>query len=154
MTILRNHGTDDEERLETRAQLLNSTDGYFAIEDPLIEGDHVAMPDPRGGTTLKIAAEVEQHPMPASRKSASDGSNGYAKMSWGQAQPVRQAPVRRLNLEQLHPEVISSASTLFADRQDDSAITEAMKSVERAPAAPQPSTEAAAARSSVSLPTR
>ncbi|WP_166429981.1 TIGR02391 family protein [Nesterenkonia sphaerica] len=130
VTIVKNYGTADEERVETEAQLLNSNEAYFALEDPLYEGDHVEMPDPRGGTILKVAAEIEQNPMPASMKASFGRSNGYAKVKWGQAQPVRQAPVRRLNLELLHSEVISSASTLFADGQYDSAITEAMKSVE------------------------
>lgn len=130
VTIVKNHDTDDEERVEAEAQLLNSTEAYFAIEDPLFEGDHVEMPDPRGGTTLKVAVEVEQHPMPARMKSSFGGSNGYAKVKWGQATLVRQGPVRRLNLERLHSEVVTSASALFADRQYDSAITEAMKSVE------------------------
>ena len=45
VTIIKNHGTDDEERVEVEAQLLNSKEAYFAIEDPLDEGDHVEMPD-------------------------------------------------------------------------------------------------------------
>ena len=109
---------------------MNSTEAYLAIEDQLYEGDHVEMPDPRGGLILKVAAEVEQHPMPSSMASAFGGSNGYAKVKWGKSQPVRHAPVRRLNLQNLHAEVVSSASALFADSQYDSAVMEAMKSVE------------------------
>lgn len=130
VAIVKNYGTDDVERVHTEAQLLNSTEAYFAIEDPLYEGDHVEMPDPRGGQTFKVAAEVEQHPVPASMASAFGESSGFTKVKWGKVQPVRQAPIRRLDLQHLHAEVVSSASALFADGQYDSAVTEAMKSVE------------------------
>lgn len=130
VVIVKNLGTDDEERLDTEAQLLNSNEAYFAIEDPLYEGDHVEIPDPRGGITVKVVSELEQNPIPASMASAFDGSSGYTKVAWGKKQPARQAPVRRLDLQRLHPGVVSVASTLFADGQYDSAITEAMKSVE------------------------
>lgn len=130
VTIIKNRGTDDEERVEVEAQLLNSSKAYFAIEDPLHEGDHVELPDPRGGSVVKIVAELVQNPMPASMARSFGGSNGYAEARWGKAEPARQAPVRRLDLQRLHPEVVTSASALFADRQYDSAVTEAMKSVE------------------------
>lgn len=130
VVIVKNLGTEDEERLETEAQLLNSNEAYFALEDPLYEGDHVEMPDPRGGTAVKVVNELEQNPLPSNMAAAFGGSSGYTKVVWGKAQPARQAPVRRLDLQRLHPEVVSSASTLFADNQYDSAITEAMKSVE------------------------
>lgn len=130
VTIIKNYGTDDEERVEVEAQLLNSKEAYFAIEDPLNEGDHVEMPDHRGGTTVKTAAKVVQHHMPANMRSGSGGSDDMTEVRWGEAEPVRRAPVRRLDLQRLHPQVISAASALFADRQYDSAVTEAMKSVE------------------------
>lgn len=130
VTIIKNRGTDDEQRLEVEAQLLNSDRAYFALEDPLYEGDCVEMPDPRGGEVVKIAGKVVQHPVPTSMSRSFGGSSGYAEVHWDEAEPIRQAPVRRLNLQRLHPEVINSASTLFADRQYDSAVTEAMKSVE------------------------
>ena len=130
VTIIKNCGTDDEERVEVEAQLLNSKEAYFAIEDPLDEGDHVEMPDHRGGTTVKIAAKVVQHYMPANMRGGFGGSDGMTEARWGEAEPVRRAPVRRLDLQRLHPQVISAASALFADRQYDSAATEAMKSVE------------------------
>lgn len=130
VTIIKNHGTDDEERVEVEAQLLNSNKAYFAMEDPLFEGDHVEMPDPRGGSVVKLAQSVVQHPMPPEMARSFGGSNGYTEVKWGQAEPPRQAPVRRLSLQRLHPEVVTAASALFADRQYDSAVTEAMKSVE------------------------
>lgn len=130
VTIIKNHGTDDEERVEVEAQLLNSNKAYFAMEDPLFEGDHVEMPDPRGGLVVKLAQTVVQHSMPPEMASAFGGSNGYTEVHWGQAEAPRQAPVRRLSLQRLHPEVVAAASALFADRQYDSAVTEAMKSVE------------------------
>ncbi|SMX83339.1 hypothetical protein BAURA86_01391 [Brevibacterium aurantiacum] len=52
---------------------MNSSEAYFAIEDRLYEGDYVEMSDPRGGLIIKVAAEVEQHPMPASMASAFGG---------------------------------------------------------------------------------
>jgi len=130
VSIIKNRGTDEEQRLEVEAQLLNSSKAYFALEDPLYEGDCVEIPDPRGGQTVKIAAKVVQHPMPANMSHSFGGSNGYAEVDWGEAEQIRQPPVRRLNLQRLHPAVIETASALFADRQYDSAVTEAMKSVE------------------------
>jgi len=130
VSIIKNRGTDDEQRFEVEAQLLNSSKAYFALEDPLYEGDSVELPDPRGGQIVKIAVKVVQHPMPANMSHAFGGSNGYAEVDWGEADPVRQPPVRRLSLQRLHPAVVDSASALFADRQYDSAVTEAMKSVE------------------------
>lgn len=128
--IIKSPGAEGEERVEAEAQLLNSREAYFAIEEPLHEGDHVELPDPRGGSVVKIVAELVQHPVPASMASSFGDSHGYAVVRWGETQPARQAPVRRLDLQRLHPEVIASASALFADRQYDSAVTEAMKSVE------------------------
>ncbi len=130
VTIIKNRGTDDEERVDAEAQLLDSDKAYFAIEDPLYQGDHVEMPDPRGGMVVKLVERLIQNPMPASMASAFGGSTGYTEVHWGQAELPRQAPVRRLNLLRLHPQVVASASDLFADRQYDSAVTEAMKSVE------------------------
>lgn len=130
VSIIKNRGTDEEQRLEVDAQLLNSGKAYFALEDPLYEGDWVEMPDPRGGQVVKVAIKVVQHPMPANMSRSFGGSNGYAEVDWGEAEPTRQPPVRRLSLQRLHPAVIDSASALFADRQYDSAVTEAMKSVE------------------------
>lgn len=130
VTIIKNRGTADEGRVEVQAQLQNSSVAMFAIEDPLFEGDHVEMPDPRGGTMVKVVQKLVQHPMPANMARAFGGSNGYAEATWGEAAPVRQAPVRRLELEGLHADVVRAASGLFADQQYESAVTEAMKSVE------------------------
>lgn len=128
--IVKNQDTENEERIEAEAQLLNSNEAYFALEDPIYEGDHVEMPDPRGGSDVKTVAEVVQHPIPESMASSFGGSSGYAKVRWGKSEPARQAPIRRLGLQRLHPKVVTAASALFADRQYDSAVTEAMKSVE------------------------
>lgn len=130
VTIIKNYGGNDETRVEVEAQLLNSKEAYFALEDPLYEGDHVEMPDPRGGMVVKVAASVIQHPMPASMRGGFGGSNGMTEVRWGDATPVRRAPVRRLDLQRLHPQVIAAAGALFADHQYDSAVTEALKSIE------------------------
>lgn len=129
VTIVKAAGTDDEQRVETEAQLLNSNEAYFAIEDPIDDGDHVEMPDPRGGTITRLAVETVQHPVPASMR-ASVGETGYTMVTWGKVAPVRQAPVRRLALENLHPRVIEVASSKFADGSYDAAVTEAMKSID------------------------
>ncbi|WP_187326182.1 TIGR02391 family protein [Micrococcus luteus] len=130
VTIIKNRGSANEERIEVQAQLQNSSLAMFAIEDPLFEGDHVEMPDPRGGQMVKVVRKLVQHPMPANMARAFGGSNGYAEVTWGESAAVRQAPVRRLELEGLHPEVVRVSSALFADEQFDSAVTEAMKSLE------------------------
>ena len=80
MIIVKNHSADEEVRLQTEIQLMNSSEAYFAIEDRLHEGDHVEIPDPRGGLILKVAAEVEQHSMQASMASTFGGSSGYMKV--------------------------------------------------------------------------
>lgn len=130
VVIVKNYGAEDEERIETEAQLHNSDEAYFALEDPLHVGDHVELPDPRGGLNVKIADSIIQHPVPANMAASFGGSTGYAVVKWGTAAPVRRAPVRRLNIQRLHPQVVISSSSLFADQQYDSAVTEAMKSVE------------------------
>lgn len=130
ITIIKNFGTADEERLPAEANVPNSDEAYFEIETPIYEGDHVEMPDPRGASVIKLAASVVQHPMPANMAHAFGGSTGYTKVTWGRAEAPRQAPVRRLDLQRLHPRVIDAASGLFADRQYDSAVSEALKSVE------------------------
>lgn len=129
VTIVKAAGTDDEQRIETEAQLLNSNEAYFAIEDPIDDGDHVEMPDLRGGAVTRQAVEAVQHPVPASMRST-HGGTGYTKVRWGKVAPPRQAPVRRLALESLHRRVVEVASAKFADGSYDAAVTEAMKSVD------------------------
>lgn len=50
-------------------------------------------------------------------------------MTWVEA-PARVAPVRRLTLEHLHPEIVDASGELFADGHYSSAILEAFKRVE------------------------
>lgn len=128
MTIIKNLGTPDEDRTPTEAAVIDSDTAYFALETPLYEGDHVEVPDPRSGPVIKVVASLVQYPMPKSM--ARGDETGYAEVKWGRAEAPRQAPVRRLDLQRLHPAVISAASALFADRQYDSAVSEALKSVE------------------------
>lgn len=130
VVIIKNYGTDDEERIDSEAQVLTSDQAYFALEEPLYEGDHVEMPEPRGGLVVRIAAKVLHHRMPSHMAGSFGDSSGMAEVTWGDSTPVRQAPVRRLSLQRLHPEVIAASSALFADRQYDSAVSEALKSVD------------------------
>jgi uncharacterized protein (TIGR02391 family) len=48
----------------------------------------------------------------------------------GRAVPPRQAPVRRLTFENLHPEIQASAGDLFADGHYEAAVQEAIKSLD------------------------
>lgn len=130
VVIIKNRGTDEEERIDSEAQLLNSDQAYFALEEPLYEGDHVEMPEPRGGVVVRLALKVLQHRMPDHMASAFGGSSGMAEVTWGATAQVRQAPVRRLSLERLHSRVVEAVSDLFADCQYEHAVTEGMKSVE------------------------
>jgi uncharacterized protein (TIGR02391 family) len=52
------------------------------------------------------------------------------RVTWGNEVPARSAPVRRLQLEKLHSDVISAASNLFADGHYAAAVSEAFKSIE------------------------
>ena len=54
----------------------------------------------------------------------------HIHVTWGAAPPPRVAAVRRLSVENLHPEVIRSSSDLFADGHYEAAVSEAFKSIE------------------------
>ena len=132
VTIIKNHGTDDEERVEVEAQLLDSKEGRTSRSK---------IPWTRETTWRCLI--IEEAPrsrsrqrscsiyMPVNMRGGFGGSNGMTEVRWGEAEPVRRAPVRRLDLQRLHPQVISAASALFADRQYDSAVTEDRRSRSR-----------------------
>lgn len=58
VSILYSSDRGDETTLETEAHIQPGI-GLFAVETPIYEGDIVEIPDPRGGTTRRIVAEVE-----------------------------------------------------------------------------------------------
>ena len=58
VSIIHAQGTDDERTVETEAHIQPRT-GFFAVDTPIYEGDIVEINDPRGGTTRRVAAEVE-----------------------------------------------------------------------------------------------
>lgn len=125
VTIVNNPGTEDEQRFEAEAHI-QAKAGFFAVETPIYEGDVVEFPDPRGGTTRKVAATVDvNNPTGPSFRGME-----HIHVTWAAAPPARVAPVRRLSIENLHGEVISSSSELFADGHYEAAVSEAFKSIE------------------------
>ena len=125
VTVVHEPGTEGEERFETEAHIQAKT-GFFAVETPIYEGDVVEFPDPRGGTTRKVAATVDvNNPTGSSFRGME-----HIHVTWGAAPPSRVAPVRRLSIENFHAEVISSSSELFADGHYEAAVSEAFKSIE------------------------
>lgn len=124
VTITHSAGTADESRCEAEAQL-QAASGFFAIETPVYEGDIVDVPDPRGGTERYVATEVKINRAPARAP-----GQGFTEVVWGKAPAPRVAPIRRLTIENLHPIVMRSAGSLFADGHFESAVAEAFKSIE------------------------
>lgn len=122
VTIIHLEGTEDETRFETEA-MVQPRSGFFDVTTPVYEGDTIEFADPRGGVDRKIAAEVKVNDM-GSRQLR------HTEVVWGKAPAPRSAPVRRLALENLHTEVVSAASDLFADGHYESAVSEAFKSLE------------------------
>lgn len=125
VTVIHDPDTDDEQRFETDAHIQAKT-GFFAVETPIYEGDIVEFPDPRGGTTRKLAATVDvNNPTGPSFRGME-----HIHVTWGAAPLSRVAPVRRLSIENVHTEVIHSSSALFADGHYEAAVSEAFKSIE------------------------
>ncbi|MDT5322521.1 MAG: hypothetical protein QOJ56_4992 [Mycobacterium sp.] len=119
VVIIQNEGTQDEKRFEAEC-FVQPERGTFELETPIYEGDIVEMDDPRGGRQRRVAQDVKQYPRKPQR----------TRVTWGNAAPVRTAPIRRLQLENLHADVISAASNLFADGHYAAAVSEAFKSIE------------------------
>lgn len=123
VVIVHHEGTDSEERHEVDAHI-QAGSGFFAIETPIYEGDVVLIPDPRGGTDRRLAAKVKVNDY-GSR------SMHHTQVEWARAPAPRAAPVRRLGIENLHPEVIAAASDLFVDGDYSQAVFEALKALEQ-----------------------
>lgn len=122
VTVVRHEGAAEETRFAVEAHI-QAKSGVFAVSTPIYEGDVVELPDPRGGTSRRVAAEVNVNDFGLDEMH-------HIKVVWGQAPPVRIAPVRRLSFEGLHPEVVRASSDLFADGHYSSAIGDAFKSLE------------------------
>jgi hypothetical protein len=106
--VIRNEGTDSEETAEVWAHV-QADAGFFDLDTPIFEGDVVEVSDARrgpDGTERRLAAKVDVN---RSGQAAVD----HIHVKWGRAVPPRQAPVRRLTFENLHPEVQASAGDLF-----------------------------------------
>lgn len=122
VVIIRHEGTEDEVRTEVEA-MIQAESGFFDVTTPVYEGDVVEIPDPRGGIDRRLAAEVHVNDYGSKQLH-------HTQVKWGKAPVARTAPVRRLSIEHLHPEVIRAASDLFADGHYSSAVYEAFKSIE------------------------
>jgi uncharacterized protein (TIGR02391 family) len=127
VTVVRNPGTDEEERFEVEAHIQGRT-GSFAIDTPIFVGDFVELPDPRrghDGAELRLVATAKVLQSGPSR------SMHRVKVEWGDSlAPPRVASVRRLTFENLHLAVQDAAGGFFADGQHEAAVSEAFKSIE------------------------
>ena len=123
VVIVHHEGTDSEERHEVEAHI-QADSGFFAVETPIYDGDVVLISDPRGGTDRRLAARVKVNDYGRPRMQ-------HTRVEWGRAPAPRAAPVRRLGIRNLHPEVITAASDLFVDGHHSQAVFEALKALER-----------------------
>ncbi len=128
VTVIHAEGTEDETRVEVRAHIQPET-GFFDVDAPVYEGDVVVVADPRGGLDRRLAETVKVYNIGRAHMR-------HTEVTWAKAPPVRVAPVRRLTLENLHPEVVAASGDLFTDGHYASAILEAFKRVESACSAP------------------
>jgi uncharacterized protein (TIGR02391 family) len=121
--LVKNPGTPEETKTEILAQL-SPERGLFLPETPVHEGDVIEAPDPRGGVRRLTVARVDIF------ERGPGGQLAYLKAHWGKPKVERQAAIRRLGLEGLHPAVLKAASNLFTDEHYSQAIFEAYKAVE------------------------
>jgi len=122
VTVIHAEGTEDETRVEVQAHIQPET-GFFDVDAPVYEGDVVVVADPRGGFDRRLAESVKVY-------NVGGAHMRHTEVTWAKAPSVRVAPVRRLTLENLHPEIVTSAGELFTDGHYASAILEAFKRVE------------------------
>jgi uncharacterized protein (TIGR02391 family) len=124
VVVLRAEGTDSEERFEVEGHV-QAKSGFFAVDTPIYAGDVVLTPDPRGGVDRRLAARVD-----VNDNGPSDMH--HTEVHWGHAAPPpRVAVVRRLRLENLHPDVVVASSDLFLDGHYSQAVFEALKALDR-----------------------
>jgi uncharacterized protein (TIGR02391 family) len=123
VVIVHHEDTDSEERHEVEAHIQADT-GYFPVETRIYEGDIVLVPDARGGTDRRLAAAVKVNDFGARDLE-------HTEVKWGQAPSPHVAAIRRLGLENLHPEVVAVASDLYTDGHYSQSIFEALKALEQ-----------------------
>ncbi|MCA1702039.1 MAG: TIGR02391 family protein [Actinobacteria bacterium] len=121
--IVRHEGTDSEERHDVEGHI-QPKKGFFAVDTPIYEGDVVFIRDPRGQDDRRMAEKVEVFDIGPKHMQ-------HTEVTWGRAPVARAAPVRRLKLEKLHPQVVGAASDLFADGHFSQAVFEALKALEQ-----------------------
>lgn len=124
VTVIHNEGQPDEERTTALCNV-QTKKGFFEVNAQIFEGDVVELPDPRGGLRRLSVKEVE---IVDAGPRASQMSHIAA--AWGSAPQLRRAAIRRVGLENLHPDVIHAAGNLFTDEHYTAAIFEAFKAVE------------------------
>ncbi|WP_427008261.1 TIGR02391 family protein [Pseudarthrobacter sp. H2] len=122
VVIVSKPGTAEEER-KTVTAMIQSGSGFFEVTTPIYDGDLVEIADPRGGTDVRMAAQVKVNDFGPSNLQ-------HTQVKWGKAPVQRIAPVRRLTFENLHSDVQKAAGDLFADGHMASAVSEAFKSLE------------------------
>ena len=122
VTVIRNEGTDSEERLEIEGHI-QSDAGFFGVSAPIYAGDTIVVPDPRGGVDRRLAEKVDVNDFgPAHMQ--------HLHVHFGAAPTPRVAALRRIGIEGLHPGVVAVASDLYVDGHYSQAIFEALKALE------------------------
>jgi uncharacterized protein (TIGR02391 family) len=124
VTVIKRLGMVDEQRVTLRGNI-QSKQGMFEVDAPVHEGDVVELPDPRGGLRQFTISKLDIYDAPAGQRRMS-----HITAHWGSPPQLRQAAVRRLGLEGLHPAIIAAASDLFTDGHYAPAIFEAFKAID------------------------
>lgn len=122
VTVIRNEGTESEQRLELEAHVQPGK-AFFAVDAQVYEGDVLEIPDPRGDSVRRVVQRVDvldQGPR----------DMRHIEVVLGAAGPLRAAPVRRLELQNLHAQVVAAAGDLFVDGHYSQAVFEACKALE------------------------
>lgn len=120
--IIHMEGTKEEQRHTVEAHIQPDS-GFFPVDAPIYEGDVIVIPDARGGTDRRLAARVKVH-------DSAPASVRHTQVEWGRSRAPRVAPVRRLGIKDLHPEVRAAASDMFVDGHYSQAVFEALKALE------------------------
>lgn len=123
--VVRHEGTDSEERSMIEAHI-QAEAGFFAVDAPIYEGDTVIVDDPRGGKERRFAEKVKVN----NPKRTTFSGMEHIEVRRGTAPPVRVAPVRRLAIERLHPDVVAVSSDLFIDGHYADAVFKACVALE------------------------
>jgi uncharacterized protein (TIGR02391 family) len=120
VTLIKQVGEPNESRQTVDCSVQDDR-GRFPVNVPVFEGDVIELPDPRGGVRRLRVARVKIH---------DSGVMNHIEVTWGEPPQIRQAPVRRLGAENLHPEILAASNDLFADGHYSDAIFNAFKAIE------------------------